>query len=277
MMAAGNTIKSGAGTSLPDLFFETKGTGHPVLLIAGLGVNHLFWWRQVDVLSQKYRVILPDNRDAGRSPLASGPYTVSDMADDMARLLQKINAVPAHVVGISMGGFISLNLALRYPEMVTKLVLVSTSPGGPAHVPAGPELGEVLMRVEGEGVEERMRRILPFITGPGFTGSHPEDVDRHVAIFVENPMADEPYERQTEAILRHARSGVSDRLGAIKAPTLVVHGTADRVIPYANGAYLATHLPHVRFSAYEGVGHLPPLEAATQFTSELLEFFGASQ
>ncbi len=260
--------------SLPLPSYEETGKGRPLVLIAGLGATRLFWWKQVKPLSQRFRVVAVDNRDAGDSPQAQGPYSVSDMADDTARLITSLGLGSAHIVGISMGGFITLDLALRYPELVARTVLVSTSAGGPAHIQAGPELYEAMIRIDGEDVETRMRRILPFITGPRFAHDHPEDVDGYIEAFLAKPMADEPYERQMAAITEYARYGTAPRLAEITAPTLVVHGTEDRVIPFANGEYLASHIINARFSAYPDTGHLPPLEAPDRFNWEVAGFLG---
>jgi pimeloyl-ACP methyl ester carboxylesterase len=194
------------------------------------------------------------------------------MADDLARMLNRLGIDRTHLIGISMGGFIALRFALAYGQRVGKLTLLSTSPGGPAHIPAGPELDEVMKREEGEGVEERMKRILPFITGTRFTEEHREDAHRYVRIFAEKPMADEPYDRQIGAVMAYVRRGVADRLNEIEAPALVIHGTEDRVIPCGNGEYLADHLRNGRLSSYTGVGHLPPVEAPEAFNREVVGF-----
>ncbi len=242
------------------------------MLIPGLGASRLFWWKQIDALSARYRVILVDNRDGGDSPPVPAPYGIEDMADDLARMLDRVRIDRTHMIGISMGGFIALTFALAFGRRLGRLVLVSTSPGGPAHAPAGPELDEVVRRREGETAEERMRRVLPFVTGPGFVERQGEDATRYVQIFVEKAVADEPYERQMDAVLAYIRKGVSDRLGDIEAPVLVVHGTEDRVIPFRNGQYLAARVRRGRLSAYSGVGHLPPIEATERFNREVLEF-----
>jgi pimeloyl-ACP methyl ester carboxylesterase len=254
------------------LYYEEKGFGQPLILLSGLGATRLFWWKQVDVLSRSLRVIAVDNRDAGDSPLSSAPYTIGDMAGDTARLIADLNRGPVHIIGISMGGFIALDLALRYPHLIARMVLVSTSAGGPAHVQAGPDLDDILTRIDGEGAEARMRRIVPFLMGHGYADLHPADVNRYVEIFIAKPMGDEPYERQMGAATDYARRGTAEGLADITASVMVVHGTADRVIPFSNGQYLASHIRHSLFSVFRGVGHLPPIEDSDRFNREVLRF-----
>ncbi len=254
------------------LSYEERGNGHPVILLAGLGASRLIWWKQVKSLSREFRVISVDNRDAGDSTLCPDPYTIADMADDAARLITHLKLCHTHVIGISMGGFIALELALRHSNLVTGIVLVSTSPGGPAHVQAGPELDQALVRTEGEDVETRMRRITPFLMGQGYGDLHPADVNRYVKVFLSKPVEDEPYERQMRAAIDYARRGVAERLADISAPTMIIHGTDDRVIPFANGQYLASHIRNALFLALPGVGHLPPIENSDRFNREVMRF-----
>lgn len=254
------------------LFFEDRGTGDPVVLITGLGATHRIWWNQFDFLSQRFRVIAPDNRDSGKSFYSSSPYSISDMANDIARLVEALNAGPAHIVGISLGGFIALQFAIEYPELMGKLVLVSTSCGGNPHIPAGPELDDVILRRDGESAEVRMGRIVPFITGPGFSQKHPGQAQRYIQLFIDEPVPDEPYERQLAATVNFICCGVADKLETIHAPALVIHGIEDRVIPFRNGRYLASHLKQCRLLTLSGVGHLPPIEVPRTFNAQVLDF-----
>ncbi|MBI3734056.1 MAG: alpha/beta fold hydrolase, partial [Chloroflexi bacterium] len=108
-------------------YYDEYGRGHPLLLISGLGGTRFGWWKQVEPLSRAYHVINMDNRDAGDSAPGAGMYTIADMAADSAGVIRNLNLGLTHVMGISMGGFISLELAIRYPELVDKLTLVATS------------------------------------------------------------------------------------------------------------------------------------------------------
>jgi 3-oxoadipate enol-lactonase len=255
---------------LHTVYYDGRGKGHPLLLIPGLGATRFSWWKQIEPLSQESRVINMDNRDAGDSALGTEPYTIADMADDAAGVLHSLKLGPAYVMGWSMGGFISLELAVRNPALVDKLILVATSAGGPTHVQPAPEIGALLRRDESEDIETRVRRVFPLIAGRGYMQSHPEDLDQLVRHAQARPMALESYERQLSAVMRWG--GVSDRLNQITLPTLVVHGDADPLVPYANGQYMAAHIQSAKLSTYPGAGHLLPIEAAERFNQDIIEF-----
>jgi pimeloyl-ACP methyl ester carboxylesterase len=256
------------------VYYDGHGKGHPLLLIPGLGATRFSWWKQIEPLSQASRVINIDNRDAGDSAVGMGPYTIADMADDAAGVLHELKLGPAYVIGWSMGGFISLELAVRNPALVDRLILVATSAGGPAQIRPAPEIGALLARNESEDIETRVRRVFPLIAGRGYLQSHPEDLDQLVRHAQARPMALDAYQRQLSAVMVWA--GVSDRLDQITLPTLIIHGDADPLIPYANGQYMAAHMKGAKLSTYPGVGHLVPIEAAERFNQDTIDFLSSS-
>lgn len=257
------------------VYYDEYGTGHPVLFMSGLGGTRLGWWKQIEPLAQKYRVINLDNRDAGDSALAAAPYSIAEMADDAAGLIENLNLGRVFIMGISMGGFISLELALRHPARVEKMILVATSAGGTSHVTPAPEIGATLLRKEGEDIETRVRRTSPLIAAPGYCVAHPADLDRAVQHAKAKPMPPEAYQRQLSAAYAHTRNGVAERLAQIRVPTLVIHGECDPLIPYANGKFLAANIAGAKFSTYAGVGHLVTIEAAERLNREVGEFLGS--
>lgn len=252
------------------IYYDEHGTGHPLLLIPGLGSTRFSWWKQIEPLSQQSLVIGLDNRDAGDSALGRGPYSIADLADDAASVLQNLNLGPVFVMGWSMGGFIAQELVLRHPAFVKKLILVATSAGGATAVLASPEIGALLLRNASEDIETRVRHTSPLLAGQGYMLAHPEDLDHLVRQSQANPMALESYQRQLGAVMTWG--GASDRLGQVSVPTLVIHGDADPLVPYANGQHLAAQIPNATLSTYNGVGHLVPIEAAERFNREVIEF-----
>ncbi len=254
------------------VYYDEFGSGHPVIFLTGLGGIRDGWWKQVEPFSRKFHLINMDNRDAGDSAPATAPYTIADMAADTAGVIKNLNLAPTHVVGISMGGMIALELVVRYPQLVDKLVLVSTTAGGPDSVNAKAEIMPLLISAGQEELETRLRRTYTAIAGPGYMAAHPQDLDQIVKQLCAKPMSAESYQRQLGACFAHYRQGVADQLGQITAPTFVVHGEDDPLIPYPNGKYLAEHIPGVRFSTYLGVGHLPMIESPQRFNREVIEF-----
>lgn len=243
-----------------------KGT---VLLLTGLAAKRLGWYKQLEVFGQEYRTIALDHRDTGDSDLATGPYTTTDQAEDAAAVLRALGIQRAAVVGISMGGFIAQELALLHPEMVEKLVLVSTSAGGPAYTPPAPEIAARLVEPRTGDVGERTRETYTAIMAPGYAASHPAEIERIVEIARYRPQSNDAYMRQLQAGLGRDATG---RLSQLHIPVLVVHGTADPLIPIQNGRYLAEHIPGARLIEYPNTGHIPIIERADDFNRDVLAF-----
>ena len=256
------------------VYYDEFGAGHPLILISGLGSTRLGWWKQIKPFAEKFRVINLDNRDAGDSALGMSPYTIADMADDVAGVIKNLHLGRTHIVGISMGGMITQELALRHPGLVAKLVLVGTTAGGPTGVNAKPEVAALLMRSGGEDIETRVRRTFTVIAGEGYMANHPEDLDQIVKFALAKPMSLESYQRQLGACLLHFSKGTAERLAQITVPTLVVHGDTDPLIPYPNGKFLAEHIKGARLITFPGVGHLSIIESPEQFNREVIEFLG---
>jgi 3-oxoadipate enol-lactonase len=246
---------------------DPRGT---VLLLCGIGAKRQGWYRQLPVLGAHYRAIALDYRDVGDSDPASEHYTIRELAEDVHALARELDVASASLVGISMGGFISLELALAYPDFVDRLILVVTSAGGARHVSTSREVMQALMPGE-EEVEsgEGARRVCSLVAGPGFAERDPEAIEEFVEIARHNPMRVDGYLRQLTACRAH---DVSDRLGEITAPTLVIHGDADPLVRVENGRDLAAGIPGARLIAYEGIGHIPEVECDERFNADLLAF-----
>jgi 3-oxoadipate enol-lactonase len=241
-----------------------------VLLLTGLGSKRLGWYKQLEVFGQTYRTIALDHRDTGDSDLATEPYTTADQADDAAAVLKALGVERAVVIGISMGGFISLELTLRHPELVEKLVLTSTSAGGPTHVQPGPEMLAMLGR-DRRGMEagELGRQSYTMIMAPGYAEQHPAEMERIVENARYRPQPAQAYLRQLQACTGH---NASDRLSQIHVPTLVIHGELDPLVPVGNGKYLAEHIPGARLILYPDTGHIPIIERADDYNRDVLAF-----
>jgi pimeloyl-ACP methyl ester carboxylesterase len=249
-----------------------KGT---ILLLTGLGSNRLAWRSQLVAFGREYRTIALDQRDAGNSFLSSGFYTTADQADDAAAVLQALGVKKAFVVGISMGGMMALQLVVRHPELVAKLVLVSTSAGGKGRSNADLRLTGILLvpswlRNPGSrDPGQRAVRTYSMITAPGYFQAHPEDAEKLADSSRRLPTSYVAYQRQLRAAIRH---DVAGRLHEIKVPTLVIHGDQDRLVPLANGRYLAQHIAGSRLIVYPNTGHILIMERANEFNRDVLAF-----
>jgi len=200
------------------LYYEVSGTGPPLVLIPGLASDVSEWHAITDPLAEHFTVVALDNRGAGRSDKPDAPYSIEQMAGDAAGLIRAIGVAPATVLGVSMGGRIALALALDHPELVSRLVLVSTG----AH-----------------GVRRRRVGLLGLVSGlPILRGKHPQP--RYA------------FRHQRAATAAYNAVG---RLGEIHVPTTIMHGKSDRTAPFALAEELHAGIAGSRLLTFEG-GHI---------------------
>ena len=239
------------------LYWESSGTGEPVLLIHGLGLSGGAWWRTVDALAPRMRVITFDHRGIGQSESLSPAYTTEAMADDALAVLDALGLESAHVYGISLGGMIAQQLALRHPRRVRSVVLGATQPGGRHAVRADDEVMAFFTQRSTMRKEEAAWASVPFNYGPRCREEHVDRIAEDIERRLTHPFNPEAYRAQLFAAGMHNCYG---RLDRIRVPTMVVHGVHDRVIPVANARLIAERLPDCRLSILEDSGHLYPSE-----------------
>jgi pimeloyl-ACP methyl ester carboxylesterase len=260
-----------------NICYEIHGEGEALVLIMGYGGSSGQWFRQIPGLSRDYRVVAFDNRGTGRSDKPDVPYTMQMLAQDIAGLLEALAIDAAHIYGVSMGGMIAQEFALRYPEKVISLILGCTVCGGAHTTPPDAEAMTVLFdmeRMKRLTPEEAARESLPFLCSQEFIDNNPDIVEQWIAKSVEYVTPVHGYMRQTEAIMGH---DAYDRLPQIKAPTLVITGTADRMVPFENSRLLASRIPNAELVILENVGHGFFIEAAEEADKAILDFLGRHQ
>jgi 3-oxoadipate enol-lactonase len=245
---------------------QPKGT---IFLLTGLGSKRQGWRNQLPVFGKEYRTLALDYRDIGDSDRVDQPYTLADLADDIAGAAHTLQIPRVHVVGISLGGYVAQNVALRHPDQVEKLILVSTSAGGATHVMPEASMLSMLSSLGVSGAEEGARFAYSRIMSPAYLGTHPGVLDQIAEVAQHSPFTPESYQRQLGAVLS---GGVGAQVGNIIAPTLVIHGDADPLIPPQNGDYLARSIPGARHIVYHGIGHVPIRECAEAFDRDVLAF-----
>lgn len=241
-----------------ELYWESTGAGAPVLLVMGLGMNATGWWRTVPVLSEALRVIAFDNRGVGRSDVTPGPYSVTQMADDAIAVLDAAEEQSAHVYGISLGGMIAQQIALRHPARVRRLVLGATTPGGAHAAPLDDDVVQFFLRRREMPAEEAVWASVPYNYGPRGRREGGQRIAEDIAQRLRYPVRPEGYAAQLGGALHH---DAFDSLEQIDHETLVVHGEADRMVPPANGALLAERIPDARLETWPEAGHLYPTDA----------------
>jgi 3-oxoadipate enol-lactonase len=240
------------------LHWERTGAGPPVLLIMGLGLSGGAWWRTVPVLAKRLEVITFDNRGVGHSRSLLHAYTTESMSDDAVSVLDAAGVERAHVYGISLGGMVAQQLALRHPDRVRSLVLGATHAGGPrVHWP-DPDVLEFLRKRLRMRPEEGAWSSVAFNYGARCRAEHPERIAEDIAQRLAHPFPEQAYRAQLWAGTLH---DCYSRLNRIDAPTLVVHGRDDRMVPVENGRMIAERIPGARLIEIEQCGHLYPTEA----------------
>ena len=252
------------------LRYFTRGTGPTVLFIMGLGGRAADWNDAfIDRLADRFETVTFDNRGTGRSDHPNGDWTLEAMADDAVAVLDTIGRDRAHVVGLSMGGMIAQVVALRHPARVDRLALLATHPGGAGVVQPTPRGLTALTPDRSLPAAEIVRRAMTAITAPGFVERSPATIAALVDLALAQPTPTTTFMRQMGAIVRSDRSA---RLGEIRAPTLVVHGAADELIPPGNGRALAQGIPGARYVELPDVGHMPMWESPDALASVLGDF-----
>jgi pimeloyl-ACP methyl ester carboxylesterase len=242
----------------PMLHWESTGTGTPVLLIMGLGLSGGAWWRTVPVLSRRLEVITFDNRGVGRSRALLHAYSTETMADDAASVLDAADVDRVHVYGISLGGMVAQQLALRHPRRVRSLVLGATHAGWPHARMPKPAVLAFLHRRLWMPHEEAVLASVQFNYSERCRAEHPERIAEDIAQRLAHRFDAQAYRAQMWAAALH---DCYDRLDRIRAPTLVVHGSHDRMIPIDNGRMIAARIPRAQLIELEETGHLYPTEA----------------
>jgi pimeloyl-ACP methyl ester carboxylesterase len=252
------------------IYWDEEGQGTPLLLIMGLGYPSALWHRTRPVLSQHFRTIAFDNRGVGSSDVPPGPYSIVTMASDAAAVLDAAGVSRAHVFGVSMGGMIAQEFALQYPERTHALILGCTSPGGPSAVRAEKKVTDILF-ARGMTFEQSREAILPYI----YDAATPRDkVEKDVAIRRSCLPTQTGYMAQLQAIL--AWESYS-RLVEIKAPTLVIHGTSDGLVPPANGKLIAERIPNAKLVLLNHASHLFTTDQTEAAHQAILEFLSAHE
>jgi pimeloyl-ACP methyl ester carboxylesterase len=249
------------------LYREESGDGHPLLLLTGLGSAIWSWQRPIPDWSRSFRCVAVENRGSGRAPKPPGPYSIDAMADDAAEVL---DGRRAHVAGFSMGGYLAQALALRHPGLVERLVLLSTRTGGPGFAPVPAATAAAWKANAGRTPEEFARATMPLSFRPGWTDEHPDEFERLLADRLEHPTPPECWRAQYDACTEW--TGRTAPVEEIGAPTLVVHGDADRIVPYENGVELARRIPGARFETFAGAGHMLFLEESARLNPLVEEF-----
>jgi pimeloyl-ACP methyl ester carboxylesterase len=234
------------------LYYESHGDGYPLILIRGVGSNADHWYEQVPVLSRKYRVITFDNRGVARSSYTGEDFSVLMMAQDTIGLMDALGITKSHIMGLSMGGMIAQEMAINYPDRVKGLILACTHCGGPHQLTASAEVGALFMEMIYIASDESKVKAAACLFARETLEKKPEVARRYAEISLKHPADTKILSKQWEAVLKY---DTFDRLPQIKAPTLVLTGNEDLLVPPGNSKILAERIPGAELKVIAGGGH----------------------
>ena len=236
------------------IWAHQQGEGPAVLLLGGLGDPAEAWQAQLDAFAGRYRVVAPDNRGAGRSPLPADGVSITAMAEDAAAVVRSLGIASAHVAGFSTGGAIAQELAIRHPELVRSLVLNGTWCRPDAYFRR--MVGSWIATARDAGSERDL--LEAFFLWIYTQRAHADgSVDRYIDETLASPLAQE-----AEAFFASAQAcidweGSSDRLGMVDVPALVIVGDEDIACPPRHARELAAALPQADLVRLPGEAHQP--------------------
>ncbi|HMJ36914.1 MAG TPA: alpha/beta fold hydrolase [Baekduia sp.] len=236
-----------------ELFHQRRGSGEPLLLIQGMSGTHLSWGDPFLERLDGFDVVSYDHRGIGRSARIDDPFSIVDLAEDAAGLLDAVGWESAHVLGISMGGMVAQELALRHPQRIRTLTLGCTYCGGPGSALAPQATIERLSAGMMSGDKELAIRTAFEVNVSAAFAARDGAYDTFRAMAGALPAPVPVIMLQMQAVAGHDTSA---RLPSLAAPTLVIHGDEDQMLPVDNGRLIASLVPGARLAILEGVAHM---------------------
>ena len=252
------------------IYYESVGEGETVVLVPGFASGMWSWRWQVGDLARHFAVITFDPRGFNQSPsTAAEAFTIEAIANDIAAILDAAECERAHIVGVSFGGFVAQEFALKYPDRVNRLVLASTSFGGVNHVSPSLKVLGAFSSTDGLNSPERIRQHLTLSFSPDFVRSDPETVEKFCRLRDGEPVPEAVYSSQLRSAFGF---DAESRLSQIAAETLVITGDADTIVPMQNSINLTATIPNARLAIIEGGSHMAFVERASEFNEIVWQF-----
>jgi pimeloyl-ACP methyl ester carboxylesterase len=255
-----------------EVAYELRGTGIPIVMIHGAQGDQTMFNNFAPAFLGNYRVLTFDQRGSGLSEKPHGDYSIAQLADDTARLMDHIAFDSAHIIGVSMGGMIALEFALRHPRRVRTLVLGCTTPGGPNAIRIGGEAFTAAYSSTPMSSEERGRALAEAAFTRGYIERHPEIIPAMIEARRQRPLDPVALESRLKAAMKH---DVYDRLAQISCPTLVITGKDDALISWGNSRLLADKIPNAKLVLLEPAGHCFWIEQPEESYSAITQFIAA--
>jgi pimeloyl-ACP methyl ester carboxylesterase len=251
------------------MYYVEIGAGAPLVLVMGLGADHLAWGFQVQAFAERYRVIAFDNRGAGQTDAPDHPYTTTMMANDTVGLMDALGIEQAHVLGVSLGGMIAQEVALNHPGRVRSLQLHCTLGRPDAYLRA--QIAGARVQRQKLTLEEALRAGYLWLFVAATYNERPELVEAMVqnALATPYPMSLTGFQRQCDAVQTH---DALDRVAAIRCPTLISVADGDILVSPRFSRELAARMPAAELRVIEGAGHGYFWERPDLFNAMCLDF-----
>lgn len=235
-----------------ELAYELRGAGAPVVMIHGAQGDQTMFSGLAAAFESRFRVMTFDQRGSGLSEKPDMDYSIAMLADDTAALMDHVGFAAAHVIGVSMGGTVAQELALRHPRKVLSMVLGCTTAGGPKSIRIGGNSFADAYSTRPMSAEERGRALAEAAFTRGYLERHPEVIAAMVESRRNRPLDPAALGHRLKAI---AEYDAYDRLPQINCPTLVITGRDDALVPWENSRILAERIPGAELVILEPAGH----------------------
>jgi len=256
-----------------DISYNIEGRGEPLIMMMGFAVGGRSWIFERHAFKKYYRLITFDTKRVRKAHKPEGSYTTKTMADDVIALMDYLKIDQSHILGVSMGGMIAQEVAINYPERIKKLILVSTFGGQSGMTEAPLDLLKSLGLKENYSEEETRRidieRLIKSLASLSFNEKLHKMIFGPLANIQTKSGGAKNIVGQFQAALGH---NAVDRLHMIKASTLVLAGTADKIVPPGSAEVLAGRIPDAKLVKFQGGPHAIHLEMSSRFDREILDF-----
>jgi pimeloyl-ACP methyl ester carboxylesterase len=255
-----------------EIAYDRRGAGTPLVMIHGAQGDQTMFSNLAPGFARDYQVLTFDQRGSGLSEKPHSDYSIAQLADDTAALMDHVGFATAHIIGVSMGGMIALEFALRHPRRVRALVLGCTTPGGSKAIRIGGDAFTAAYSSQPMSSEERGRALAEAAFTKGYLEHHPEIIPAMIEARRQRPLDPIALEGRLKAAMRH---DVYDRLTQITCPTLVITGKDDALISWENSRLLAERMPNAKFVLLEPAGHCFWLEQPAESHTAIANFLAS--
>jgi len=259
-----------------NIYYELHGEGKPLVCIMGQGgtVKHfkssILFSEFRKYMFKEFKTLLYDNRGIGQTDDIDKQYSIKTLADDITRLIDRLNLGKVNLLGFSMGGMITQELMINYPEKIEKAVIGSTHCGRPKSIMPSKEIFSGPPPFQ-EGVipEDRIKYQIPLVYTKDFIKNNPDIIETLIQNYISRPIPLKVYQKQINAVLRFKSY---KKLPLVQIPTLILHGKDDLLVPPQNAEILFNLLPRAKLKIFENCGHAILIEQTEAVMNAILEF-----